>query len=143
MEQTCGLVVEFEADPRAEPDSEDVRILLFQSVRELLFNVVKHAGVRRARVTMVRSPRDRLRLVVADEGSGFDVEKFKTDGAAATGFGLFSIGERLELLGGSMELESAPGRGTRVTVHAPCRRSGRSEADPTAVVSPDAVQQDP
>jgi signal transduction histidine kinase len=139
MEQTCGLTVEFEADPRAEPDSEDVRILLFQSVRELLFNVVKHAGVRRARVTMVKSPRDRLRLVVADEGSGFDVEEFKTGGAAAAGFGLFSIGERLELLGGSMELDSAPGRGTRVTVYAPCHRSGRTEADPAAFVSPDAV----
>jgi len=143
MEQTCGLVVEFEADPRAEPDSEDVRILLFQSVRELLFNVVKHAGARRARVAMAKSSDSRLRLVIADEGNGFDAEKLKTDGAAAAGFGLFSIGERLELLGGSMEVESAPGQGTRVTIHAPCRRPGRSEADPAEIAPPCVARQDP
>jgi len=143
MEQTCGLVVEFEADPRAEPDSEEVRILLFQSVRELLFNVVKHAGTRRARLAMAKASASRLRLVIADEGNGFDVEKFKTDGAAASGFGLFSIGERLELLGGSMEIESVPGQGTRVTIQAPCRRARRSEADPAAISPPCGARQGP
>jgi signal transduction histidine kinase len=143
MEQTCGLSVELEADARAEPDSEDVRILLFQSVRELLFNVVKHAGSRRARLAMAKESASRLRLVIADEGGGFDVEKFKTGGAASAGFGLFSIGERLELLGGSMEVESAPGRGTRVTIHAPCRRSEPPEPRPAAVSSPCVAQQDP
>ena len=43
MQETCGLVVEVEADPQAEPESEDLRILLFEAARELLFNVVKHA----------------------------------------------------------------------------------------------------
>ena len=49
MEQTCGLNVEIDVDPQAEPESEEIRILLFEAVRELLFNVVKHAETGRAR----------------------------------------------------------------------------------------------
>ncbi len=135
MEQTCGLAVEVQADPQIELASEDVRILLFHSVRELLFNVVKHAGTDRARVCVRECPGGRVRVEVADEGAGFDPERPKTDGAETGGFGLFSIRERLELLGGSMEMDSAPGRGTRATILAPCRRSSRTDADLAATAA--------
>lgn len=122
MEQNYGLAVAVDADPQAEPETEDVRILLFQSVRELLFNVVKHGEVPRARVKMTRSGRQ-IRIVVADGGAGFDPARIHTDEACAAGFGLLSIRERLELMGGRLDLSAAPGKGTRVTLYAPHHRS--------------------
>ena len=70
MSQAYGLVVEVEAEPEADTPAEDIRILLFQSVRELLFNVVKHAGTPRATVRLTSTTEGRLRIVVADEGCG-------------------------------------------------------------------------
>ncbi len=140
MEQTCGLAVEVDVDPKAEPDSEELRILLFEAARELLFNVVKHAETGRARISMQPSGEGQIRLVVADEGSGFNLLS-KLEKNAESGFGLFSIRERLELLGGRLQLESAPGRGTEVTVSAPGNevsagspplRRGQPRSAPTA-----------
>ncbi len=92
--------------------------LLFESVRELLLNVLKHAGVKRARVS-IRMENGRLfRITVADQGSGFDITRVQARGSEA-GFGLFSIRERIDLLGGRVEIDSAPGLGTRVTLVAP------------------------
>ena len=71
MEQTCGLTVEIEVDPQAEPESEGIRILLFEAVRELLFNVVKHAETGRARVAMAVAPDDEVRMTVSDQGAGW------------------------------------------------------------------------
>ena len=71
MEQTCGLAVEVHVDPEAEPDSEELRSLLFGAARELLFNVVKHAETGRARVSMLPTSDGQLSLIVADEGAGF------------------------------------------------------------------------
>ena len=132
MHERCGLAVEVEADPQVEPESEDVRILLFESVRELLFNVVKHAGAKQAQVAMTRSPGGYVRLEVVDGGAGFDMEKFPAGETNGSGFGLFNIGERLELLGGRMQVDSAPGKGTRVTIDAPCRQPGAPAAVPAA-----------
>ena len=119
MEQTCGLNVEIDVDPQAEPESEGIRILLFEAVRELLFNVVKHAGTGSARVAMIVAPDDGVRMTVFDEGAGWAKADVKLDSATTSGFGLFSIRERLELMGGRLEIETAPGRGTRVSIWAP------------------------
>jgi signal transduction histidine kinase len=127
MEQTCGLNVEVEVDPQAEPESEEIRILLFEAARELLFNVVKHAETDHAGVSLTALPGGKARLEVSDEGAGFtplDPKLDRTDDAS--GFGLFSIRERLELLGGQMQVETAPGRGTRVVITAPLQ--GRPKA---------------
>jgi signal transduction histidine kinase len=118
LQEQCGLEVGVEADPEAEAASESVRVLLYQSIRELLTNVVKHAGVPRAEVRIARQDDGGLRIEVADAGTGF--EPYRVVGAPATrGFGLFSIRERLQLLGGGLEVASAPGRGTRVTLTVP------------------------
>lgn len=97
---------------------EATRILLFQSVRELLFNVVKHAQVRAARVD-IRQADDEIQITVADEGAGFDPDRLSGRREVSGGFGLFSIRDRLDLLGGRMEIHSAPGRGSRFTLVAP------------------------
>jgi PAS domain S-box-containing protein len=95
---------------------EDVKVLVFQSVRELLFNVVKHAQVKSARLAMGCDD-DLLEVAVSDDGVGFDPTRAK-DGNA-TGFGLFSIGERLTLMGGELKVESSPGKGSRVALRVP------------------------
>ncbi|HKO30013.1 MAG TPA: response regulator [Nitrospiraceae bacterium] len=97
--------------------SEDQALLLFQSVRELLINSIKHSGACEATVSCAW--RDgTVRLEVRDRGKGFDVYT-KTRSNSSTHFGLFSINERMQALGGSLELESAVGIGTRATLVLP------------------------
>jgi PAS domain S-box-containing protein len=117
-----GLTVRVADDGTPKPLDPDLLGLLFESVRELLFNVLKHAGTNEATVALER-PDGIVRVTVADEGLGFDTARAgaPSDGG---GFGLFSIRERLDLLGGSVEVESREGRGTRVTLVAPLRPDG-------------------
>ena len=111
--------VQVHADARVEPASEELRILLFECVRELLLNAVKHSGVRQASVTVERTPEDQIRIAVEDSGSGFDPECARTRADGRSTFGLFSVQERLAHVWGSMRIESAPGRGTSVVLTAP------------------------
>ena len=97
------------------PLPEDLTVLLFQSVRELLFNAVKYAQVPEAAVTLAWDPPG-LTLTVADAGAGFAPSSLRGEGGVAGGFGLARIRHRLELLGGCMNIDSAPGQGTRVTL---------------------------
>lgn len=113
-----GITVELESDAHPKPLGPDLRVLLFQSARELLFNVVKHASATCARIILNREG-DQLHLTIEDDGVGFDVGKLSSREAKNGGFGLFSIRNRLELLGGRMEIESTPGRGTHITLVAP------------------------
>jgi signal transduction histidine kinase len=139
IHETCRLVVDVEADPHVEAESEDLRILLFEATREFLFNVVKHARTSNARVTLSAAADGELQIVVSDDGAGFDPAEPKHDRAMATGFGLFSIRERLELLGGRMQIDATVGRGTRVTISAPGRETShgtdRGHAGPTPISS--------
>jgi PAS domain S-box-containing protein len=136
VQQTYGLAVEVEVGAAAEPDMEDIRVLLFESVRELLFNVVKHAEAQHARVSMATSFDHEVQIVVADEGVGFDLARLQLGEASAAGFGLFSIRERLEAMGGGLEVDTAPGQGTRVTVFAPQHQPGRPPKPPAAEALP-------
>lgn len=119
VHETCRLVVDVDAKPDVEPANEDLRVLLFEATRELLFNVVKHARTGRARVQMTAPSASELRIVVSDDGAGFNPAEPRQDRAMATGFGLFSIRERLEMFGGRMEVDATVGRGTRVAITAP------------------------
>jgi len=125
-----GLKVRVAADEAAEPANHEVRVLLFRAVEELLLNIVKHAGVGRAQVQLSRRGQGHVRIRVADKGAGFDPVKEKRAEEAASAdshFGLFSIRERLELLGGTMEIESQPGNGTRVILSVPPRLPGGND----------------
>ncbi len=95
--------------------SEEMRILLFQIVRELLFNVVKHAGVEEALVRL-QTEDGRLLIVVEDHGQGFHREE---SAAHSDGFGLHHARERLGLFGGDLTVASPVQGGTQVTVSLP------------------------
>jgi PAS domain S-box-containing protein len=109
-----GLHVELAGDISSVDLPEEHAILLFQSVRELLMNVVKHAGSQRATLN-IRLERDCLLLLVRDEGQGFDV----TQELTGTHFGLFSIRERMQGIGGDCEVSSVPQRGTTARLSLP------------------------
>jgi len=100
----------------------DVELVLYRIVQEALSNVAKHAGASTVEARLTRRGRT-LRLVVEDDGCGFDVEATKSSRRA--GLGLFGMEERLALIGGSVRVESAKGKGTRISVEAPLPRSGR------------------
>jgi PAS domain S-box-containing protein len=102
---------------------EDQAILLFQSVRELLLNASKYAGSPEVWVTLERS-NDDLCLTVRDQGKGFDLGSLATVNAeqattVASKFGLFSIRERMQTLGGKFDIQSSPGGGTTATLVLP------------------------
>lgn len=129
------LPVALDLDADAEPADEAARIFLFQAARELLFNTVKHARAESAEVRLTRLDGDRVRLVVADDGRGFDPFRAKRENTLG-GFGLFSIQERLELVGGRLDIISAPGHGAKMTIELP---GGRGPAIAEAVPSARAV----
>lgn len=113
------LDVSVSADSEDKPLHEDVRGLLFRSARELLFNAVKHAQATHVQIS-VRRAGESIRLEVADDGIGCDVTAL--DGNSGEGTGLFSIRERMDSLGGALQLYSAPGQGLRCVLTAPLNR---------------------
>lgn len=115
LQRQHGIQVRVESGGRPSPLDQEVRGLLFQTVRELLFNVVKHARANLAQVA-IQEVGDNLRVIVADNGVGFDPAQNDPQLYKVSGFGLFSIRERLDYFGGGLGIESEPGHGTRVTV---------------------------
>jgi two-component system, chemotaxis family, CheB/CheR fusion protein len=122
MEAQYGLQVALKADDSFPVPDVDKRVLLFQIVRESLFNVLKHAGVQSATVMLARTNGE-YQIDVVDEGSGFEPEYLGDAGSQGLlpvdGSGLQRARERLRFIGGRLEFEAAPGAGTRVKVLAP------------------------
>jgi PAS domain S-box-containing protein len=101
----------------------DQALLVFQSVRELLMNIAKHSGSGEACLSLNQSE-NYLRIEVRDEGKGFTVTP---QTGPSTKFGLFSIRERMRALGGTFDIESAPGKGTTATLTLPFQVDGTAE----------------
>ena len=118
MREKYQLMVSITRCQLRQPLKEEVLLLLFQAARELLFNVVKHAGVRKARIG-VNQQDGQILMSVEDEGSGFDPGHLHSMEGSSSGFGLFSISERLSLMGGKMEINSIPGHGSRFRLSIP------------------------
>jgi PAS domain S-box-containing protein len=110
MNSLYGLEVDIDAGTTS-PIETPVRVLLFQAVRELLFNIVKHADTKRAWINMFQHAGELL-IRVRDKGCGFDLDDQPK-------FGGLSVEHRLFLVGGAVEVKSKPGRGTTVTIRFP------------------------
>lgn len=106
-----GLRIIVEGDGSIEALSQEMKIVVYQGVRELLTNVVKHAAASVATVRMIREG-DRFVTSVTDDGVGLA----QTNGKPNNSFGLFNLRERMVYLGGHLSFESSPGEGTRATI---------------------------
>ncbi len=102
--------------------SEDQELMLYDIARELLFNALKYARASIVSVT-IEGPGAQVRIIIEDDGIGFDTACLDDGHSEGGGFGYFSIRERLTYLGGELEVESAPGRGTRVVTTVPVSQS--------------------
>ena len=115
--RTRGIApVTYQAVNAPLPLAEDMSVLLFQIVRELLANAAKHAKADHVTVTAEWS-REQIRIEVADDGVGFAQPTGPVTGKG--GFGLFNTTERISHMGGSLHIDSTPGAGTRFTITAP------------------------
>ena len=111
-----GTIGEFNAD-------DAICIILYRMTRELLLNAIKHSGASRVTIIVNRGP-GRIMVAVEDDGHGFDPAFSLEDAAlarAAKGFGLFSIRERLQAIGGSVRIVSVPGEGATVAMSCPLK----------------------
>ncbi|MDU0458444.1 MAG: GAF domain-containing protein [Geobacteraceae bacterium] len=113
-----SLRVDFSSDNRPRPLSAEARYSLYQAVRELLLNVVKHAGTDKASLAL-RSEDRTLAVLVTDRGIGFNqaeaVEKHVNNG----GYGLYNVRQRIRQMGGSLTIDSSPGSGTSIRLVVP------------------------
>ena len=108
--------------------ASNVRTILFRNVRELLVNVVKHAGANKVSVRL-EDRNTSVRIIVEDDGIGFDPRAVIQKGSKIGGFGLFSIEELMLDLGGSLRIVSEPGKGCTAILSAPFGVSVRREGD--------------
>ncbi len=129
MQRELTVVLESETITESLPLSEEQSVLLFQSVRELLMNIVKHAGTSEARITVAQSEAS-LSITVSDRGAGCDPVAAET--GLEAGFGLFSIRERMKALGGSFDVQSMPGEGTIAILTLPLDRESLPPVKPVA-----------
>lgn len=107
------------------PSGMDRKLLfvLYMAVRELLFNVVKHASATMAQVTLA-SQGQAVRITVEDDGRGFDTASAERRASATRGYGLFGTREKLHYFSGSLEVVSSEGRGARILIEVPVIKEG-------------------
>jgi signal transduction histidine kinase len=131
-----GLTVELSIEGESLSLQHEHAVLLYQSVRELLMNCVKHAAVDHARLSLTVHS-DMLHIEVQDLGCGFDISTLPPS-AAGTHFGLSSIRERMATVGGHFIVKSVVGQGTTITLKMPLE----SSFEPVALRAANASRQD-
>jgi PAS domain S-box-containing protein len=125
-----GLTVHVEARGRIDPQSEPLKAFLYKAAQEILFNVVKHARTQEATLRLQRM-HGQLWLTISDKGRGFEPQAL----SKTAGFGLLSIRERVELLGGRMKIKSVRGRGSTFLIAVPDEQMGETTENEPASVS--------
>ncbi|MCK5185577.1 MAG: PAS domain S-box protein, partial [Deltaproteobacteria bacterium] len=128
IQEQHGINVLFEDDGIPKPLDDDIRVLLYQTVRELLMNVVKHAQAKKVMVSF-KGNRGHVKISVEDDGIGFDPSKISSREGKPEGFGLFRIVERLHYLGGEIQFESKPHHGTKISMVVPTEQSGQTRKE--------------
>jgi PAS domain S-box-containing protein len=118
MNDQHNLAVQVHRDQQAMPLGEGARVLVFRVVRELLTNVVKHARASKVEIAIARDGHC-MHIQVVDDGVGFDTADPGSRFGKTSGYGLFSVRERLTSIGGLVKIDSLPGHGTRVSITVP------------------------
>jgi two-component system, chemotaxis family, CheB/CheR fusion protein len=127
MQRTYGLAVDVRDDGAPKPLSRTTRLVAYRAVRELLINVAKHAGVSHAKVDAATAG-EAMIVTVRDSGKGFDPALLTRP--ARKGLGLLGVRERMGFVGGSAEIRSAPGRGTKISLTVPIEATEPAEEQP-------------
>jgi PAS domain S-box-containing protein len=117
MEEKFALTIQYRADVVECLGDATSKLLIFRAVQELLFNIVKHSEVKKASIDLRKSDSS-LVICVSDQGKGFD-PTILGDAKQWAGLGLVSLRERINYMGGTVEIESAPGKGCRFTLTLP------------------------
>jgi signal transduction histidine kinase len=115
MELKHDILIYFEDDKQDKPVGEQLRGFLYQSIRELIVNAMKHGSAHSVEIYL-RRVSDRLEVEVSDDGCGFK-ENVPVIPSASGGFGLFNIRERLRHFGGTIDIASTAGDGTRIVIN--------------------------
>ena len=115
-----NLVVTLNDDKQEKPLDDDMKMFLYQAVRELLTNVAKHAQTQNA-IVSIKKENSNIQICVEDNGVGFDPSHEQSSDYSNNRFGLFHISERIEQFGGQIEIESQPNCGTQITLVAPLK----------------------
>jgi PAS domain S-box-containing protein len=117
-----NIEYEFNEDGKEKPLTDDISILLFQAVRELLVNIKKHSKAKKVRISIRRS-KENIKIDIEDNGIGFDISALDSYCEKDIGFGLLNIRSRIDVVGGSFEIESRKKSGTKITLKAPINTS--------------------
>lgn len=118
LAKKCKIRFIFREDGQPKHLDEEMRVILFLAVKELLMNAIKHSQATSAKVSILRG-RGKIQVIVEDDGVGFDTKSIDASFSRTGGFGLFNIRERLMDFAGHVEIVSKVGEGTRVTLSAP------------------------
>ena len=113
-----GIKIEYRIDVDEEKIPEDYKIVIYRIVQEAMNNAAKHADPSLIRID-TDFHNEHIRLVVEDNGTGFNIQKADSSDDPLSGYGLQSMRERTEIIGGTFEIDSQPGLGTRVEVLLP------------------------
>jgi two-component system, NarL family, sensor histidine kinase DevS len=119
LEVTLTVGLAYEEGRAPERHTPELEIAMYRIVQEALTNARRHGGAQRAAVK-VEEDQAAVHVIVGDDGGGFDAT------APSAGFGLIGMRERAELLGGTLEITSAPGQGITVHVTLPVQRRSRA-----------------
>jgi PAS domain S-box-containing protein len=117
MQRKHGFNVHVHHDEHPKPLSEDIRVILFQAVREILTNAAKHAEATDVDIA-VRADDRKIKVQITDNGKGFDPKAVRV-ASDSTSFGLFNIQERLTHVAGDLQISSKIGEGSRFVLTAP------------------------
>ncbi len=126
IELKSGICCKLNSKSMSLKLNDDMRVLLFRIIRELIINVTKHAKARNLSITM-KDDGDILTVEVVDDGEGFDNSQIRPEDFRTVGYGLFNARERLEHMGGQFTITSFPGKGTQVILSIPIEDSLRDK----------------
>jgi signal transduction histidine kinase len=134
FEERHQIPTSLRTDRAADRLSPLVALQLFRFIQEALTNVRKHAAAQEATVTLTSNGPDQLKVVIADDGQGFTPGSQKN--GKARPLGLTSMRERVEVLGGTFQVNSRPGSGTQVTAIIPIPRTRRENGHAALATPP-------
>jgi len=121
FQKNHGWQVSFKNDDSPKQLNESSKTILFTAVRELFFNIVKHAHAKNITLSL-NNIDGNIQILVTDDGVGFDASKKLSYSSQDNGFGLFNISEKLDYIGGKFEIISEHGKGTRAILTAPLEK---------------------